>query len=89
MTAKEWFEEADRKFLSAVQRVMTARTTADPMGMGKDLDWAEFNEWHAEMVRCAAERHAAKHAAIREAVLAPLPTTIYRDGSALPEGSDT
>lgn len=87
-TAKEWFEEADRMFLDSVQRVMTARLTADPMaaGLGSSLDWTELRKELARLNRCAEERHAAKHAAAREAMFAPSPTTIYRDGSAPPEG---
>jgi hypothetical protein len=72
------FREADVRFIKAVQRVMVARTTADPMGFGRDLDWTEFRDELARLNRLAEERHAAKHAAQREAMLAPMPT-IYRD----------
>lgn len=82
-TAKEWFEETNRRFLDAVQRVMTARDTAHPFGAHcLEIDWSAFREEIAHLHRCAEERHAAKHRAVREALLNVPLITAMETGSA-------
>lgn len=71
------FREADQKMAEALQRVLAARTTDDPRGFGRDLDWVEFREALALLNQYAHDRHAAKHHAVIEARYAPLPT-VYR-----------
>lgn len=78
MTGKEWFTEADRRFVDAVQRVMTARTSAHPFHVERECDWSAFREEMARLTLFAEERHAAKHAATREAMLSGGPVTAYR-----------
>lgn len=79
-TAKEWFEDADRHFVEAVQRVMTASTGIEPFA-GPRLDWTPFREEMARLQQYAEMRHAAKHAARVEAMYYAGPVTVYRDGS--------
>lgn len=87
-TAKDWFEESDRCFVDAVQRVMTVETSANPFGVSRTIDWKPFSKEMAHLHKCAQERHAAKHAAAREAALAPLPTTLYRDATSPSSGDE-
>ncbi len=84
-TCREWFEEADRHFVEAVQRVMTA-STGDAFRSGRECEWAEFRPEMARLQQYAELRHAAKHAAEREAHLSTAPVTIYLDGSAPRQG---
>ena len=86
-TAKEWFADADRHFVEAVQRVMVAPLSRHLIGIEAAIDWDPFRHEMARLQRYAEMRHAAKHAATREAMFFTEPVTIYRDGST-PSGSE-
>lgn len=67
-SCRQWLEDADRHFIRAVQRVMTA-STGDAFHGGIQCEWAEFRQEMARLQAYAEIRHAAKHAAKREALI--------------------
>lgn len=65
----DWYARVDAEFTRALTAVMTASTSV--LGR-REIDWREFNEAMTAFKACAEERHAAKHAAIREAETGPI-----------------
>jgi hypothetical protein len=74
--------DADRDALQAFQHVLVARTSDHPLGIeGEHIEWAEFEQALARFCDLARIRHAAKHYAIREAMLTTKPIVVIRDSS--------
>ena len=81
LRSSEFFREVDRDVLQAFQRLLCARITDHPMGIPDErVDWTEFEQALARLCDYARIRHAAKHGAVREAMLVTRPIVVVREG---------
>lgn len=79
LACSEFFREADRDTLQAFQHVLCARIAENVMGFPEPrVDWTEFEQELLRFCDLARIRHAAKHAAVREAMYAT-PIVVLRD----------
>lgn len=67
----DWFTRADRDVHEALVQVLTCTTGLPGDFMApREICWGEFNRLMTRLTEFMKHRHAAKHAAMREAIMA-------------------